>query len=300
MTGQREDTGGHDVSGHISGRGAGGARDGREDAAGVGSGGATDIRTARHGAALVITFDRPEVLNAFRDRTFAELGAALDEAEHDETVRTVILTGHGRAFSAGVDLAETMTRLHGTAAADLAASVEEFQNVTRRLVDYPKTVISAVNGIAVGVGAELAIASDLRIAASEAEFAFMEVRRGLYPTNGVLYFLPRLVGHGRAIDLLLGGERIGAAQALAAGLVSRVVPGEELLSAAVALAETIGSAAPVPVRLIKQHMRRTWELDLEGMLALEVEGSLACLRSDDLAEGLHAFSEKRGPDFRGG
>ncbi|MEV7008595.1 enoyl-CoA hydratase-related protein [Streptosporangium sp. NPDC051022] len=261
--------------------------------------GTADIRTARSGATLVVTFDRPEVLNAFRDRTFAELGAALDEAEHDETVRAVVLTGHGRAFSAGVDLAETAARLSGTAEADMAAVVEGFQNVTRRLVDYPKTVISAVNGIAVGVGAELAIASDLRIAAAEAEFAFMEVRRGLYPTNGVLYFLPRLVGHGRAVDLLLAGERIGAAEALAAGLVSRVVPGDDLLPTATALAETIGSAAPVPVRLIKQHLRRTWELDLEGMLALETEGSLACLRSEDLAEGLHAFTERRGPAFRG-
>ncbi|MFF4417854.1 enoyl-CoA hydratase/isomerase family protein [Streptosporangium sp. NPDC001559] len=258
-----------------------------------------DIVTARHGAALVVTFDRPEVLNAFRDRTFAELGAALDEAERDETVRAVVLTGRGRAFSSGVDLTETRERLSRTASRDLAATVEDFQDVTRRLVAFPKTVISAVNGIAVGVGAELAIASDLRIAAEEAEFAFMEVRRGLYPTNGVLYFLPRLVGHGRAVDLLLSGERIGAAEALGAGLVSRVVPGEDLLATAVALAETIGSAAPVPVGLIRRHLRRTWELDLEGVLALEVEGSLACLRSADLAEGLHAFGDGRGPEFHG-
>ncbi|MEV8632080.1 enoyl-CoA hydratase/isomerase family protein [Streptosporangium sp. NPDC051023] len=287
MTGQPQEAGEREVPGRVTG----GAQEGQE--------GAPDIRTARSGATLVITFDRPEVLNAFRDRTFAELGAALDAAERDETIRAVVLTGHGRAFSAGVDLAETRDRLRGTAEADLAASVENFQDVTRRLVSYPKTVISAVNGIAVGVGAELAIASDLRIAASEAEFAFMEVRRGLYPTNGVLYFLPRLVGHGRAIDLLLSGERIGAAEALAAGLVSRVVPGEDLLAAAVALAETIGAAAPVPVGLIKQHMRRTWELDLEGVLALEIEGSVACLRSDDLEEGLHAFAEKRDAGFRG-
>ncbi|MFI6817671.1 enoyl-CoA hydratase/isomerase family protein [Nonomuraea sp. NPDC050328] len=258
-----------------------------------------DIVVRRHGTAAVITFDRPEVLNAFRDRTFAELATALDEAERDEAVRVVVLTGNGRAFSAGIDLSETREHMSGVTEQDMRRRLEGLQDVTRRLVSYRKTVIAAVNGIAVGVGAELAIASDLRIAAEDAEFAFMEVRRGLYPTNGVLFFLPRLVGHGRAADLLLSGDRIGAEQALVAGLVSRAVPAAELMATTLGLAERIGRAAPLPVRLIKRHLRRTWELGLEEVLDLEVEGSLSCLRGQDLGEGLLAFAEKRDPEFHG-
>lgn len=161
------------------------------------------------------------------------------------------------------------------------------------------TYVTAVNGLAVGLGAELAIAADLRIAAAEAEFAFLEVARGLYPTNGVLFFLPRMVGHTRALDLLLSGERLSAPGALAAGLVSRVVPGPDLLASATHLAQTIATAAPLPVTMIKRHLRESWETDLEGMLALETEGALACLRSHDLTEGVTAFAEQRPPGFHG-
>ncbi|TCO47369.1 enoyl-CoA hydratase/isomerase family protein [Actinocrispum wychmicini] len=258
----------------------------------------TDLKVTREGTTTLITFDRPEVLNAFRDNTFTELHAALDEAGDDPAVRVVVLTGAGRAFSAGVDLAETRAQLRDATEETTLARLTAFQDVTRRLVAYPKTVISAVNGIAVGVGAELAIASDLRIAGASAEFAFMEVRRGLYPTNGVLFFLPRLVGHGRAMDLLLSGDRLPAADALTAGLVSRVLPDDDLIDGVLAVAETIGSAAPVPVGLIKRDLGRTWNLDLEGVLDLEVHGSMACMRSHDLAEGLDAFAEKRAPDFQ--
>lgn len=258
-----------------------------------------DLTVTRAGSAMVLTFSRPEALNAFRDRTFQELRAALTEAEHDDTVRAVVLTGSGRAFCAGVDLAETEAKLRNAAGRDLSAVVSGFQDLTRRLVALPKIVISAVNGIAVGVGAELALASDLRIASESASFAFMEVRRGLYPTNGVLYFLPRIVGHGRAVDFLLTGDRIDAAQALASGLVSRVVPDDALADTAIGLAEKIGAAAPLPVRMIKQHLGMTWESDLETVLGLEAAATMACLRSGDLAEGLDAFRTGRAPAFRG-
>ncbi|WP_242908063.1 enoyl-CoA hydratase/isomerase family protein [Actinomadura terrae] len=256
----------------------------------------SDLQVTRSGPVLTITLDRPEVLNAVRRQTLTELGAVLDAAERDAAVRAVVLTGTGRAFCAGIDLTETADRL-SAAPEVLAAQVTDLQNLTRRLTTLPKTVIAAVNGLAVGLGAELAIASDIRVAAAEARFTFPEATRALYPTNGVLYLLPRLVGHGRALDLLLTGDPLNAPDALTAGLVSRVVPGPDLAATAARLARTIAAAAPLPVTMIKQHLRESWERDLEGVLALETEAALACLTGRDLAEGVTAFGENRAPSF---
>ncbi|MEU5863759.1 enoyl-CoA hydratase/isomerase family protein [Nonomuraea sp. NPDC047529] len=259
----------------------------------------TDLRVRRAGSALVVAFDRPEVLNAFRQRTYGELVAVLDEAARDDTVGAVVLTGTGRAFSAGTDLKEAGAQLAAGSDADLVERIAALQDLTRRFTAHPKVIISAVNGIAVGVGVELAIASDLRLAGHAASFAFKEVHRGLFPSNGVLYALPRLIGHGRAVDLLLSGETVDAAEAYRAGLVSRLVPDADLLDTALELAERVAAAAPTPVRLIKKAMRRVWELDLEQVLDLETEGLLACLRGQDVLEGVRSFVERRPAVYRG-
>ncbi|TYK43990.1 enoyl-CoA hydratase/isomerase family protein [Actinomadura decatromicini] len=259
----------------------------------------TDLRVRREGSTMVVAFDRPEVLNAFRQRTYGELVAALDEAARDDKVGAVVLTGTGRAFSAGTDLKEAGAQLAAGTDADLVERTAALQDLTRRFTGHPKVIIAAVNGIAVGVGVELAIASDLRLAGHAASFAFKEVHRGLFPSNGVLYSLPRLVGHGRAVDLLLSGETIDAAEAYRAGLVSRLVPDGELLDTALELAERIAVAAPTPIRLIKEAMHRVWELDLEEVLDLETEGLLACLRSQDVLEGVRSFVERRPAVYRG-
>ncbi|WP_131736598.1 enoyl-CoA hydratase/isomerase family protein [Actinomadura roseirufa] len=259
----------------------------------------TDLHVRRAGSALVVTFDRPEVLNAFRQRTYGELVAALDEAARDDAVGAVVLTGRGRAFSAGTDLKEAGAQLAAGTDADLVERTNALQDLTRLFTGHPKVIISAVNGIAVGVGVELAIASDLRLAGHSASFAFKEVHRGLFPSNGVLYSLPRLIGHGRAVDLLLSGETIDAAEAYRAGLVSRLVPDAGLLDAALELAGRVTGAAPTPVRMIKKAMHRVWELDLEEVLALETEGLLACLRGQDVLEGVRSFAERRPAVYRG-
>ncbi|MER7504207.1 enoyl-CoA hydratase/isomerase family protein [Nonomuraea pusilla] len=259
----------------------------------------TDLRVRRAGSALLVTFDRPEALNAFRQRTYGELVAVLDEAARDDTVGALVLTGTGRAFSAGTDLKEAGAQLAAGSDADLVERTAALQDLTRRFTTHPKVIISAVNGIAVGVGVELAIASDLRLAGHSASFAFKEVHRGLFPSNGVLYSLPRLVGHGRAVDLLLSGETVDAAEAYRAGLVSRLVPDADLLDTALELAERVAAAAPTPVRLIKKAMQRVWELDLEEVLDLETEGLLACLRSQDVVEGVRSFIERRPAVYRG-
>jgi enoyl-CoA hydratase/carnithine racemase len=174
-----------------------------------------------------------------------------------------------------------------------------YQDLTRRMVESPVVFIAAINGIAVGVGAELTLAADIRIGSDSAAIMLTEARRGLFQTNGVLHFLPRVVGHGRAAQWLLTGERIPAAELLQSGFITELVPADRLLARASELAETVAANAPVSVRLIKRLLRRTWEVDLEAMLQYEVDGMMACMASDDIEEGVRSFIERRAPVWQG-
>lgn len=255
-------------------------------------------RTSEHTALL--RFNRPDRLNALDPASMDALHEQLGRINADPSIRAVVLTGTGRAFSAGADLKE-MDDASGKEATVRAARAElqRFQDITRRLVDSPAVFIAAINGIAVGVGAELAIASDIRIGAPASELMLSEVKRGLFETNGVMHFLPRLVGHGRAAQWLLTGERVPAEALLGAGFLTELVPADRLMARARELAEAVAANAPVSVRLVKRLLRRTWETDLEAMLQYEVDGMMACMASDDLAEGLRAFVEKRKPHWQG-
>lgn len=250
-------------------------------------------------ATALITFNRPAVLNAFTLAMFDDLLARLASVAADDTIRVLVLTGSGRAFSAGIDLTEQARLLDNQSIGAVRRHLAQMQAVTQRLLALPMPVIAAINGVAVGVGAELSIASDIRLAAEHVYFQFAEVQRGLFETNGVMYLLPRLVGHGRALEWLLTGDRIPAASALAAGLVTHVQPAEMLLPYALALAERLAANAPISLRLVKQVMARTYDVDRDAVLQLEVDGMLECLASDDLREGLRAFAEKRAPVYRG-
>ena len=260
----------------------------------------TDIRYEKQDGVAIATFQRPEALNAFRQATLRDFLTILEDVEHDDAVRVLVLTGTGRAFSAGIDLKEL-----GDATANppslkqIYTDLQVTQDITRRMVHLPKGVLAAVNGIAVGIGVEIALASDMRLAAESASFAFTEVKRALFETNGVMYILPRLVGQGRALHMLLTGEKIQAPEALSAGLVTRVVPDAQLLETALATARTIAANAPISVRLVKQVMQRTYDLDLEAVLQLEIDGMLQCYNSEDMAEGLRSFVEKRPPRYQG-
>ena len=259
-----------------------------------------DILYEKKDGIAIATFNRPAVLNAFRQATLREFISILDDVKVDNTVRVLIITGNGRAFSAGIDLKEM-----ASSTSDDRSLKQEYdelqaiQDVTRRMVHLPKIIIAAVNGIAVGIGVETALASDIRIAADKATFAFTEVKRALFETNGVMYFLPRLVGLGRAMQMLLTGEIIPAQHALNAGLLTQVVAQEQLMEYAINMAYTIASNAPLSVRLVKQTMQQTYDLDLEAVLQLEVDGMMQCLRSEDLVEGFNAFLEKRSPVYKG-
>ena len=259
-----------------------------------------DILYEKKDGIAIATFNRPAVLNAFRQATLREFISILDDVKVDNTVRVLIITGNGRAFSAGIDLKEM-----ASSTSDDRSLKQEYdelqaiQDVTRRMVHLPKIIIAAVNGIAAGIGVETALASDIRLAADKATFAFTEVKRALFETNGVMYILPRLVGLGRAMQMLLTGEMVSAQDALKAGLVTRVVALEQLMKYAIDMAHTIASNAPLSVRLVKQTMQKTYELDLEAVMQLEVDGMMQCYRSEDLVEGFNAFLEKRPPVYKG-
>src|SRR2546429_793340 len=259
-----------------------------------------DILYEKKDSIAIATFNRSAVLNAFRQATLREFISILDDVKADDSVRVLIITGKGRAFSAGIDLKEMAYPSSDSLTLKQAYDeLQAIQDVTRRMVHLPKIIIAAVNGIAIGIGVETALASDIRLAADKATFAFTEVKRALFETNGVMYILPRLVGQGRAMQMLLTGEMVSAQDALNAGLVTRVVAQEQLMEYAINMAHTIASNAPLSVRLVKQTMQKTYELDLEAVMQLEVDGMMQCYRSEDLVEGLNAFLEKRPPVYKG-
>lgn len=248
----------------------------------------------------LITLNRPAVMNAFRKDTWADLSAILSDIKKDKQVRCLLITGAGNAFSAGQDINE-LSNLIGKDASykNNRHIVEVMQNVTRELVELPIPVISAINGCAVGAGAEVAIASDLRYASEGAFFEFSEVKIGLFETNGVTYLLPRLIGLGRAKELLLTGRRVYAGEAEKIGLVAKVYRTEELLDRAMIQARELSKNAPIPVQKVKHALNRTSEVCLEEALTFETDAVLQCCFSEDVIEGAAAFLEKRKPVFKG-
>jgi enoyl-CoA hydratase/carnithine racemase len=247
-----------------------------------------------------ITFNRPEVLNAFRLQMFQDLADLLTSAAQDPAIRVLLLTGSGRAFSAGIDLAEQSALFaDGAQAVQAAAGLHTMQALTRQMLALPKPLVAALNGTAVGVGAELALACDIRIGADGASLAFAETKRALFQTNGVLYLLPRLVGHGWAQDLLLTGRTLTAAEAGRIGLITALFPDHTFAEQAIRYAAALAANAPISMRLAKEALQQTWESDLAAMLQLETEGMLHCLQTADFQEGVRAFLEKRAPTYRG-
>jgi enoyl-CoA hydratase/carnithine racemase len=254
----------------------------------------------KRGAVALIILNRPSVLNAVRTEMFRYLLDLLARIRDDDSVRVVVITGNGRAFSAGIDLQQqSELTAQQMDAADARARLAEMQDLTRQMRDLPKPIIAALNGLAVGVGAEIAIASDIRVAVPSAYFMFAEVKRALFETNGVMYLLPRIVGLGRALDWMLSGDKISAADAHTAGLLTRLFPPESLLDEALALADRIAACAPIALRLVKQVGNQTYDLPLEAVMQLEVEGMMECLRSEDYREGVQSFLEKRPPQYSG-
>jgi 2-(1,2-epoxy-1,2-dihydrophenyl)acetyl-CoA isomerase len=248
------------------------------------------------GGIATITLDRPAALNSLEGRLKAELLAAIRQAGRDSNVRVVILTGAGRAFCAGQDLKE---RLQPDPTPLDVEVRERFNPIVSAIRLLDKPVIAAVNGVAAGAGASLAFACDLRIASESASFVLAFGRIGLIPDSGATWLLPRLVGLGRATELMLLADPLPAAEALRIGLVNRVVPAEELLAQAGAMAATLAAAAPRALALTKRAIRRALEASFEDTIDYEASLQGIAGRTADHAEGLAAFVEKRAPRFTG-
>jgi enoyl-CoA hydratase len=242
-----------------------------------------------------ITVNRPNKLNALNDRVIAELGDAIDSARQNGDVGGVILTGAGRAFVAGADISELEN--HGAVSAKALA--QRGQEVFRRYETSPKPTIAAVNGFALGGGCELAMACHIRIASEAAKFGQPEVKLGLIPGYGGTQRLPRLVGRGRALQLLLTGETIDANEAYRIGLVNRVVPATDLIVAATTMLQTILANGPLAVAYCVEAVNRGTDLTLDEALALEATAFGLLAATDDKREGTQAFMEKRPPRFTG-
>ena len=243
-----------------------------------------------------ITLNRPEKLNALNDRVVEELSDAAGRIAAEEEIRGAILTGAGqKAFAAGADISE----LAGQGPFDGKARALKGQAMLRRLETCGKPVLAAINGFALGGGCELALACHLRIASETAKFGQPEVKLGITPGYGGTQRLPRLVGRGAALHMILTGEAIDAQQALRIGLVSQVVPASDLPAAAEKMMRGILKNAPLAISLALEAVERGLDMTLEEGLLLEANhfGLLASTR--DMKEGLTAFLEKRAPGFEG-
>ncbi|HEY2855634.1 MAG TPA: enoyl-CoA hydratase-related protein [Gemmatimonadaceae bacterium] len=242
-----------------------------------------------------LTVNRPDKLNALNAALIGELGTAIDELQSRDDVAGIILTGAGRAFVAGADISE----LSNQNAVDGKRLARRGQEIFRRFELSAKPTLAAVNGFALGGGCELAMSCQLRLASEAAKFGQPEVKLGLIPGYGGTQRLPRLVGRGRAMQLILTGEMIDAQEAYRIGLVNRVVAADQLIPAATAVIQQMLTNAPLALAACIDMVDRGLEMPLDDALSLEATQFGVLISTSDTAEGTRAFLEKRAPRFRG-
>lgn len=253
---------------------------------------------------LTVTLNRPERLNALGGGLRDELYAVLQDAEHNEEVRVVVITGAGRAFSSGGDVKEMSERKAGGSIGSGGGRADgQFPPIRDHIIATmrrtAKPIIAAVNGVAAGAGMNLALACDMRVASDKALFTQAFVKRGLHPDWGGTYFLPRLVGPAKACELIFSGDMINAEQALQLGLVNKLVPHDDLPQATEEFARKFAEGPPVAIGLAKRGIYRSLEADLASALEYETYAQNHCWNTEDADEGIRAFVEKRPAVFSG-
>ncbi len=263
----------------------------------------SDALLTRDGAIATLMLNKPEKLNAFGPTMEDDIRAAIEELKHDSSVRVVILTGAGRAFSSGADVKAWDDRIQS--GGEPPSVVDSWhQNEARHamplgLYELPKPVIAAVNGPAVGMGMDIALACDMRIAAESARFGMLYIKRGLVPDEGGAWFLPRLVGMAKAYELIFTGDWVYGPEAAAIGLANRCVPDDQLMAATRELAEKIASGPPVAMEFAKRAIREAGRLSLREHFDAIGYYMSVLNNTDDVAEGMRAFVERRAPVFSG-
>ena len=247
------------------------------------------VELTQRGHVGIITMNRPETLNALSSDMLHELSNALDEAERNEDIFVLIITGAGRAFVAGADISEmtTMNVAQAKALADMG------NNIYLRLENMGKPTIAAINGFALGGGCELALSCDIRIASEKAKFGQPEVGLGIIPGFGGTQRMARIVGTGIALELILTGKTIDANYAMDIRLINRVVPHDKLMDTALDLADTIASQAQLAVRSSKQAVRRGIQCDMDTAATYEALAFAVCFDTEDQKDAMWAFVEKR-------
>ena len=258
----------------------------------------SSILVAQDAGVLSVTLNRPDRLNAFNPEMHKLLRDALERARDEAEVRVVLLTGAGRGFCAGQDLSERAST--ADAPIDLSVSLgSNYNPLIRRMRELPKPIVCAVNGVAAGAGANIALAGDLVVAARGASFVQSFCRLGLVPDSGGTYFLPRLAGSARAMGLALLGDKLPAEQAERWGLIWKVVDDDQLMGEATALARTLASGPTKGYALTKKALCASWGNSLDAQLDLERDLQREAGLSEDYREGVAAFMQKRKPGFKG-
>ena len=247
-----------------------------------------------------LTLNRPDRLNALGGSLRDDLHDAITRSAADPDVRAMIVTGSGKGFCAGGDVKAMNEAKEGKRERPFMEKIAPGRDRTLLAMrEAPQPIIAAVNGAAAGAGMNLALGCDIRLASTAAKFSQAFVKRGLHPDWGGTYFLPRVVGMAKACELIFTGAVIDAAEALRLGIVSQVLPPEELLPAAQALARAIADGPPIAIRLAKRGLYRNAESDLRTALEYETFAQNNCFETEDATEGIKAFVEKRAPRFKG-
>ena len=249
----------------------------------------------------IITLNRPQTLNAWDHRMGLEVTEALNNARGDREVKVVILTGNGRGFSSGADMSSLSSIAEGGSSKEgLVNSGPSIVSVALQMRRLEKPIIGAINGTTAGGGFGIALACDIRIASDRAEFTQVFVRRGLVPDVGCTFFLPKLLGTEKALELIFTGDMIDAEKAVEMGLASRMVPHDELMNESMKLAGRIASGPAIAMGLAKRAVYQGYESsDLPAHLDLELSMNQLCFSTEDFKEGVNSFLEKRPPKFQG-